>query len=199
MNIKICGIRSRDTAIAAMQAGATHIGINFIPTSRRYVDLTEVEAIVAAVQDTVKVVGVFQDMPIEMVNDFAVRYHLDYVQLHGSESPEYCRHMIVPVIKAIPVQSGHTAESVCGRMRLYDCALFLLDRATQGQGEAVDVDVALAIAHAFPCFVAGGLTPWNVAGTIAATHPFGVDVAGGIETDAQPDLQKMNEFVKNAR
>lgn len=198
MNVKICGIRSLETAIAACESGATHLGLNFITASRRYIDEAEAGEIARHLQGKVKLVGVFRDMPLEVVNDLAVRYQLDYVQLHGAETPEYCRRVVAPVIKAVLVDPTDSTPRIISRMRQYTCELFLLDRAVQGRGAVIDLIVAREIAGVLPCFVAGGLTVENVADVVTSTHPYGIDVAGGIEVDYHSDPHKMHQFVKNA-
>lgn len=199
MNIKICGIQTASAAVIAYKAGATHIGINFIPSSPRFAKPSSIENIIATVYGKVKIVGIFQDMPSQLVNDICKLYKLDFAQLHGNESPEYCRQLNTPVIKAVPINSDRSPQDIATIMRTYVCSAFLLDRATQGQGNNVDLAVAYQLSQQFPCFLAGGLTPENITHTVTTVHPFGVDVAGGIETDNIFDPQKVKQFIQNAK
>lgn len=194
MNVKICGIRSKSTALAAQDAGATHIGLNFIPTSRRFVSTAIAQEITEALRSSVKLVGVFQDMPIEVVNDAVNRYKLDYAQLHGSEDPTYCKLVNTSVIKAIRIAADDSEQAITSYMRSYDCELFLIDRATQGKGERIDAALAYSLARKFPLFLAGGLTPDNVLDVVRHVRPYGVDTAGGIETNGLPDINKIKQF-----
>lgn len=199
MNIKICGIQTSLAAVAAYEAGATHIGINFIPTSPRFVMPSAVDTIVLAARGKLKIVGVFQDMPLDIVNDICQLYQLDYAQLHGSETPGYCRLVKVPVIKAISVSPQTTLDQIVAYMRTFTCSAFLLDRAMQGQGVHINLTIAQTLCKQFPCFIAGGLSPETIANTLQSIHPFGIDVASGIESNGVADPEKVNKFIKNAK
>ncbi len=199
MNIKICGIQTSLAAVAAYEAGATHIGINFIPTSPRFVMPSAVDTIVLAARGKLKIVGVFQDMPPDIVNDICQLYQLDYAQLHGNETSDYCRLVRVPVIKAIAVTPQATSEQLIAYMRTFTCSAFLLDRATQGQGAQINFKIAQTLSKQFPCFIAGGLTPENIASTLRSIHPFGIDVASGIKSNGVVDPKKVTQFIKSAK
>lgn len=199
MNIKICGIQTPSAAIAAQEAGATHIGINFIPSSPRFAMPSAVDNIVLATRGKIKIVGVFQNMPLNIVNDICLLYRLDYAQLHGSETPDYCRLVKVPVIKAIAAPPQATFEQLIAYMKTFTCSAFLLDRATQGQGTHINLEVAQTLSKQFPCFIAGGLTPKNITNILRSIHPFGVDVASGIESNGVVDPEKVTQFIKNAK
>lgn len=199
MNIKICGIQTPADALIAHQAGATHIGINFIPSSPRFVKPSAIEPIVQTARGKLKIVGVFQDMPVQLVNDICALYQLDYAQLHGNETPGYCHHVKAPVIKAISITPKTTPEQLIAYMQSFTCSAFLLDRATQGQGAVINPNIAQHLTKNFSCFIAGGLTPANVASIIQSARPFGVDVASGIETNGKFDPEKVTQFIVNAK
>lgn len=190
VKVKICGIRSIEAARVAVKEGADFLGFNFVPTSARFIDPGNALEIISAVRGRVKIVGVFQDANISLVNQIASNLELDFVQLHGHEDNEYISQIKVPVIKSITVDD---------RPEELQVDYFLLDRSDRGEGELVNTDKARLIALQYQIFLAGGLTSENVSEAIQKVSPFGVDVAGGVETDGVQDINKIKEFIKNAK
>ena len=198
IKVKICGIRTLDAAEAAIDARADFLGFNFVPTSKRYIDPTLATKIISSmnksfpweIRGRVKTVGVFQDAESAYVNSVASKLGLDFVQLHGNENNEYIRQIRVLVIKVIQIND---------RPEGIDTAYFLLDRPKRGKGKMVNLEKAAELAANFPLFIAGGLTPDNVAYVVRKVRPFAVDVAGGIEIDGKESLNKIRTFIKNAK
>lgn len=199
VQVKICGIRTIEAANAAIDAGADFLGFNFVPTSKRYIDPSVAKTIVDAVKDKVQVVGVFQDADQETITEICSLLSLDFVQLHGKETPEFCRALKTPVIKAFALASDFDYEVISGMFGAYDIAYYMVDRHVQGAGEQLAVDRVKPFGDMFPLFVAGGLTVDNVGQVVAEVQPFAVDVAGGIETDGKEDYQKIKEFIRKAK
>lgn len=197
--VKICGIRSIETAQVAIEAGADFLGFNFVPTSKRYIDPSFAKTIIEAVKDKVQVVGVFQDADKEAITKICSLLSLDFVQLHGNETPVYCREIKVPVIKAFPLPQDFDYEVISSMFGAYDVAYYLVDRHVQGSGEQLAVDRVKPLGNMFPLFVAGGLTIDNVGQVVSEVQPFAVDVASGIETDGKEDHEKIKAFVKKAK
>jgi phosphoribosylanthranilate isomerase len=197
--VKICGIRSVESALAAIAAGADFIGLNFVPTSKRKITEQTAREIIAAVRGQVKVVGVFQDTESSFINQQTSILGLDFVQLHGHEDPAYCAQVQAPVIKAVSLQQDGDASAVMKTMQSFDVPFFLLDRQEQGEGSLVRGETAHQIAGEFEIFLAGGLTPENITEIVREVRPFAVDVAGGIETDGKEDVEKMRRFINNAK
>lgn len=199
VSVKICGIRSVESAVAAVDAGADFIGLNFVPTSKRKVREETAQSIIEAVKNQVKVIGVFQNAELNYVNETAEQLGLDFVQLHGNENQSYCEQIKTDIIKAVSLKSGETAEDVIQEMKAIDVPFFLLDRERQGRGDLVNTEVAGKLAKEFKLFLAGGMTPENVAWFVSEVKPFAVDVAGGIETDGKEDFGKIRKFIMNAK
>lgn len=199
VSVKICGIRSVASATAAVAAGADFIGLNFVPTSKRKVSEEKAAEIITAVKGQAKIVGVFQNGELKYVNETADSLGLDFVQLHGAENKSYCEQIHTNVIKAVAIKANAAMESTVKEMRELNVSFFLLDREVQGDGELVNSAIAKQIATEFEVFLAGGLTPENVAEIVAQVRPFAVDVAGGIETDGKEDVEKIQQFVLNAK
>ncbi len=201
--VKICGLTVPEDGTLVASAGADLIGLNLWPGSKRYVDLPRARAVadaVRAARPEVALVGVFVD-PEPGDVDAAIRaLDLRYVQLHGDESPERCAAIPVPVIKAIAMRGPDDRR----RIEVYRaCAAVLLDSASPGRGgsgRSFDWDWARAEPEWPPVILAGGLHADNVAAAIAATRPWAVDVASGVERgpgDKDPEL--VRRFLAAAR
>ncbi len=104
VKIKICGITNLDDALLAAELGADALGFIFYPRSPRKVDPEAARAIIAQLPPFVAAVGVFVDESAAVVQDLAARVGLDWVQLHGQESPEYCRSLGRKVIKGFRIR-----------------------------------------------------------------------------------------------
>jgi phosphoribosylanthranilate isomerase len=200
--VKICGIRNPEAALAAADAGADMIGLNFIADSRRRVSKEVAGDIARAVAGRVAVVGVFRNDAMAAVKEHVLEIPLGYVQLHGEESPEYCQELEttagIPVIKAFPLDGVFDVGAAIRHLRRYNVKYHLVDRLSQGTGAPLDPASLAQLATRIPIIVAGGLTPQSVGGIVRAVHPAGVDVAGGIETDGVEDPEKIALFVRQA-
>lgn len=199
VNVKICGIRSMESAVAAIEAGADFLGFNFVPTSRRYVTPSFAKQIIDAVRHRVKIVGVFQDADLATINDTIALLDLNFVQLHGKEGPAFCKNITKPVIKAFNLVPEFDYEVVSSAFGEYDVAYYMVDREKQGEGKRLEARSVKPLGDMFPLFVGGGLTIENVSEIVANVQPFAVDVASGIETDGKEDIEKIQAFIKRAK
>ncbi len=195
VRVKICGIRRLEHALVAVEAGADAIGLNFWRPGRRYIAPETARVIARALPPFVSRVGVFVDEDPATIRQIADLCSLDALQLHGSESPEFCREFDRPVIKGIKVQGP---ESLRGLDR-YRVAAFLLDAHVAGEmggtGQAFDWTLAVQVKQAGPVILSGGLTPENVADAIRDVEPYAVDVASGVETGGEKDPEKIRAFI----
>ena len=208
--VKICGIKEEVHALAAVEAGADFIGFVFVPT-RRQVGPAKAREIVDTVKkrsSAIKPVGVFVDTPASEVNRIADFCGLDWVQLSGNESWEYCRQIASPIIKAIRIgqqlREEINAELTVGLKTLSPQRFItLLDSQVEGKygGTGITFNWRLAqqVAKEFPVIIAGGLDPENVAQAIEIATPWGVDVSSGVETDGTKDIAKIKAFIEAVR
>jgi phosphoribosylanthranilate isomerase len=209
--VKICGIREKAHALTAIEAGADFIGLVFAP-SRRQVTPKQAGKIVNAAKsrsDVIGTVGVFVNMPAAEVNAIADSCNLDWVQLSGDESWEYCREISRPVIKAIRIKQGQSPEQILAdlatgaKILTPKKCLYLLDSELKGRyggtGTTFDWNLARQAAEQFPVIIAGGLTPENVAEVIKMVAPLGVDVSSGVETDGVKDIAKIKALIEAVR
>lgn len=199
VRVKICGITDSGTALAAVEAGADALGFVFVPSTRR-ITPDAAREIIRALPPFVATVGVFADRPLEEVREVAAYCGLDYVQLHGSEPPDYCRRVGVPVIKAFRVRD-RTSLAAC---RAYpDVAAILLDSYTPtargGTGLRFDWEVIAGVRFPRPLILAGGLNETNVAEAISRVRPYAVDVSSGVETDGRKDPARIAAFIRRAK
>jgi len=197
--VKICGITEFEDARDAVLLGADAIGLNFYPSSPRYIEPSRAAKIIERLPPFVTVVGVFVNHPDpQNLEDFAGSLGLHAVQLHGNETPDYCSMIQrAKVIKALRVDSNFRVET----LRSYGSRTFLLDACSPdqfgGTGKSFNWELVFG-ANAFGSIViAGGLNPENVAQAIGMLHPFAVDVASGVESrPGKKDYEKMRRFIE---
>jgi len=200
VKVKICGVTSESDARAVVAAGADYVGINFVPSSPRCLEVERARLVSRAARGA-RIVAVFADAQVERSRFIADAIAADLVQLHGRETPEECAAWDRPVIKAL------RAPDVAGIVReatRYDGVAYLLIDAwvpgrIGGTGVPVDLEVAAALAPE-RLFVAGGLTADRVGEVVGALRPWAVDVASGVESSpGVKDHGEIERFVRNAK
>ena len=203
--VKICGITNLEDARYAAGAMADYLGFIFYDKSPRYVEAGEAGAMINWIEGPEKV-GVFVNQSIDEVNSIARQCGLDLVQLHGSESPEYCQLIDKPVIKVIHISNDSTTEDIKLQMNAYaDVAdYYLFDTRLEGQwggtGQAFDWEILKDLSGDIPFFLSGGLNEKNVAQAIEMTNPYAVDVSSGIEEEPGiKDFYKIDDFMDQVR
>ena len=200
--IKICGIKTVNDALAAMDAGADMLGFNFYPKSPRHVDVGICRNITSVMRRMhIKLVGVFVNAPVEEIRATMETCGLSLAQLHGDETPEMLAELDGKAFKAF---RGATDIEADKRMIANGAPSFLVDAAVKdaygGTGIKADWSAAAELAKKYPLLLAGGLTPENVAEAVRQVRPWGVDVASGVEAGiGQKDPSKMRAFVQAAR
>lgn len=199
VRIKICGIVHPDDAVAAVDAGADLIGLNFVPSSARCLSLDVAEEIASRVAGTVERVAVFQNASWDEIERVTRRVEIERIQLHGEETEQDVEILDYPVIKAVRGADRQAAET-------YPGTLLLLDHPTRGggQGQAWNWSEASdLIAEGVDIILAGGLSPDNVGQALEALGdllPWGVDVATGVEGEGfRKDPARMRAFVEAVR
>lgn len=199
--IKICGITSLDDALQAHQAGADALGFVFHPPSPRNLSAETAAAIIGQLPPFIQTVGLFVNQPPQLVNQIADRCGLDIIQLHGEETPDYCRNIRRRVIKAFRVKD----RTVLQQLSSYQVAGYLLDawsaKAHGGTGERFNWEIAAeAVTTHDRIILAGGLTTDTVGGAIRSVKPYAVDVSSGVETaPGKKDPQLLHSFIQTAR
>ncbi|HAX46113.1 MAG TPA: phosphoribosylanthranilate isomerase [Nitrospina sp.] len=197
VRVKICGTTSLKDALLAVESGADAVGFIFYKESPRNISQKDVKEIVAQLPPFVESIGVFVNETSDKINRIAEQCRLTAVQLHGEESPAFCRRIKRRVVKAVRVKD---AESLKG-MSDFDVSGFLLDAYNEesrgGTGRVFDWNLALRAKKQGPVIIAGGLNPYNVYTAIHRVKPYGVDVCSGVEkSPGVKDPEKISEFIK---
>ena len=193
--VKICGITSLKDAEMAVNYSVSAIGMIFCPDSPRYVDPAELEQWIERIPDSVKKVGVFVNEQIDTINNITRQLKLEFIQLHGDESPEFCNGIIRPVIKVFRV--GDDFDAIV--LNEYDVHGFLFDTYKKGNpggtGTRFNWDLIANLKTETPIILSGGLTPENVLNGIEAVNPAAVDVNSGVESvPGVKDEEKIKEL-----
>lgn len=133
---------------------------------------------------------------------------VEAIQLSGDESPDVLGDIDVPVFKALRFPVGTSFEDATREVDRWFSAADPVARVIVeghapgsygGTGTRADTELVSKIALRYPIVLAGGLTPDNVAGAIAETRPWGVDVSSGVEIDGEKDARKIRTFIERAR
>jgi phosphoribosylanthranilate isomerase len=197
--VKICGITNVSDALAAVDAGADALGFNFYLPSPRYISPVNVRKITDQLPENVLKVGVFVNEGLHSVVRIAAEAGLSAVQLHGDESPEYCRELAgTYVIKAFGAGDNLHLET-------YDVDAVMLDTKDDllhgGTGRTFDWSIAKRANRSVPkLFLAGGLSPENVAQAIATVRPYAVDACSSLEERlGKKNHERMRAFVTAVR
>ena len=196
--IKICGIKSVKDALAAIDAGADLLGFNFYPKSPRYIDVGRCRDIMSVMRKygQITYVGVFVNASVSEIRATLETCGLNLAQLHGNETSEMVQALYGKAFKAF----RGVPESVNGFAR-EEAPAILVDASIKGAyggtGVTADWNGAAELAKYYPILLAGGLTPENVTEAVRRVHPWGVDVASGVESSpGVKDVNKMKAFVQ---
>jgi phosphoribosylanthranilate isomerase len=199
--VKICGVTNVEDGLVAAEAGADLIGLMFYEQSPRHVTLARAAEISRALPRFLIRVGVFVNPSPDLVMRAISECQLTMLQFHGDETSEFCTQFGMMSLKAIRIRD----ESSLQLLENYRTDAFLLDAHSSkgfgGTGEQFNWDLAVkAQAFGRPIFLAGGLTPENVAAAVQTVHPFGVDVSSGVEfSPGKKDPAKVRAFVAAAK
>lgn len=212
-SVKICSLRETVHAQYVVDAGADLFGLIFVPGVRRFVTAERAREIVERVRllggaNAPSAVGVFVDQPAMEINGIADEVGLDFVQLSGSETPEFVARIERPVVKALRPGPDESLADVLRLVESYGSAsvppaAFLIDAyhatAHGGTGIRANWSIAAEVARDWPVMLAGGLTSESVGEAIRSVRPLAVDVASGVETDGAKNQAKILRFVAETR
>ncbi|MCR8846776.1 phosphoribosylanthranilate isomerase [Rossellomorea sp. SC111] len=196
--VKVCGIRRQVEAEWALEAGADAIGFVFAD-SKRKVDVEKAAEISKSISSDLLKIGVFVNESKERMEEIFHLVKLDYVQLHGDESVEFCETLNLPFIKAISVKERKDIDGIDD----FPGEMILLDSGKGphrgGNGTTFNWDYTHSINISHHLILAGGLNPDNVREAIIKVRPYMVDVSSGVETDGAKDRLKIESFVREAK
>ena len=199
--VKICGVTNVADALVAADAGADMIGLNFYEKSPRFISLATAAEIARALSPFVLRVGVFVNPDEAQVMEAITTCGLNLLQFHGDEDSDFCTQFGLMSVKALRVRDAESLQV----LENFQTDAFLLDAYSKsglgGTGEKFNWDLAVA-AQKFgkPIFIAGGLTPENVADAVKQVRPFAVDVSSGVESaPGKKDAAKVRGFIAAVR
>ncbi len=201
VKVKICGITNAPDALAAVEAGADALGFMFYEPSPRNVSIRQATEIIRELSPFIIKVGVFVDAPEDLVMRAISDCGLNMLQFHGNETPEYCTQFGLMSMKAFRIRDASSLES----LQQYPTEAYLLDAFVAdklgGTGEKFNWELAIeAKKLGRPIFLAGGLTPANVAEAVRMVQPYAVDVSSGVEAaPGKKDHDKIREFIRAAK
>ena len=207
--VKICGINSVESADAAVRAGADFAGLVFHPKSPRSLARDRAGALAAFMRGRIRLVALFADARDEEIGETMKFVRPDFLQLHGSETPERVgavrTRFGIPVIKAVALADASDVASA-GRFDIAADMLLLDAKAPDGamrpggHGAAFDWQLLRGRKFSKPWLLAGGLNADNVTRAIRSADAPGVDVSSGVETaPGVKSAEMISAFVTAAR
>jgi len=194
MHIKVCGLIEQKNINAISECGVDMIGLNFYPSSLRYVTLDN-----AVISEYIEKVGVFVNATYEDILSKTNHFGLNYIQLHGDENTDFCREIqaFVPVIKVFRIHQSFDWELLD---EFQFCDMFLFDTYTKdfgGSGHKFDWSELSNRDITRPWILSGGIGPEDIEKILSmeSTSFYGVDINSRFETaPGIKDVQKVKEF-----
>jgi len=205
--VKICGITNLEDARHAIECGADMLGFNFYRGSKRYVEPAVAADIVRELSgSTVEHVGVFVNAEAAEIAEIVRQVGMDIVQLHGDEPEMFIDDLRnstpAEIIKVFRVRDADDFQDATGSKSTYVMLDSYSEKAFGGSGRTFNWGIAQEISILLPevIFLAGGLTPDNVADAIRTVRPYAVDVASGVESSpGKKDPEKVAAFIRAAK
>lgn len=196
--IKICGLRRREDILAVNEAKPDYCGfIIEFPSSFRSVTADEVRELVKELDPEIRPVGVFVNVPMELVRTLLDDGTLALAQLHGQEDESYIRELKTYtdklIIKAFSIKTAEDIEKALQSPTDY----ILLDQGGGGTGKTFDWSLIPEIQR--PFFLAGGIGASNLGQAIREIHPYAVDLSSSVETEKRKDPMKIRQVVDIVR
>ena len=207
MRIKICGICQPDQGYAIAALGIKTLGFICVPSSPRYVTVNQVRQILEKLPLGVETVGVFADASLETIEQVVLETGFTGIQLHGNESPEFCRAVkqALPnreIIKALRIQSAESLQKAIAYYSVIDTLLLDAYHPQQlgGTGKTLPWNDLKNFQPPCPWLLAGGLNPDNVLTALESLHPDGIDLSSGVErSPGDKDLEKVSQLLKTLK
>jgi phosphoribosylanthranilate isomerase len=199
MRVKICGITQPEQSLAITALGATALGFICVPSSPRYVTVSQIQAAITPIPENIDKIGVFANTTISEISQIVKKSGLTGVQLHGDETPEFCQQLRqslpqVEIIKALRVRSLEHLQTTIHYTDYVDTLLLDAYHPQQlgGTGQTLDWRMLQEFTPCRPWLLAGGLTPDNILTALSQIKPNGIDLSSGVEhSPGNKDLDKV--------
>lgn len=209
LDIKICGLKTDDALLAALDCGASHVGFIFFEKSPRNVDKDEAGRLRQAAHERAKAVAVTVDADEPTLDAIVAAMEPDLLQLHGKESPERVAEVKarykLPVMKAFSIREAADFDAVQPYYGVADRFLFDAkppagSELPGGNGIAFDWRLLASLDGTVDYMLSGGLNAGNIGEAIAATQPRGIDISSGVETaPGEKSPQLIRDFFRAVR
>ena len=207
MRIKICGICQPDQGQAIAALGIKTLGFICVSSSPRYVTVKKVRQILEKLPPDIQTIGVFADASLETIEQVVLETGFTGIQLHGNESPEFCRAVkqALPnreIIKALRIQSAESLQKAIAYYSVIDTLLLDAYHPQQlgGTGQTLPWNDLKNFQPPCPWLLAGGLNPDNVLTALDSLHPDGIDLSSGVErSPGDKDLEKVSQLLKTLK
>jgi phosphoribosylanthranilate isomerase len=198
VKVKICGITNYEDAVAAVGMGADLLGFNFYPESPRYIPPEKATEIINKLPAFIDICGVFVNAPFKQIRETMDICPLNWVQLHGNETPKFCRLFLSFNVKTMKALRIKTQKDIKKAENYFTDAI-LLDALSPekygGTGLTFDWNIIGHISKRV--FLAGGINPDNAVAAVEL-GVYGIDVCSGIESEpGKKDHKKMKKLFEN--
>ncbi len=197
--VKVCGITSVEDAELVAATGVNALGLNFVPGSKRFIDVATAKRIVEAVSGAVELIGVVANSSQEELARLRGETGIETLQLHGDEAPALLTALGGDAFKALRI--GTPAD--VAEAKHYPGERLLVDAKVSGSlggtGAVLDWSLVTGLSAARKLILAGGLNPDNVAQAISRVRPWGVDVASGVEKTSRAQAQGASEHASERK
>ena len=184
--LKICGLKRLEDIEYVNELKPDYIGFILTPGFKRSIDIKTAELLKSHLSKDINAVGVFVNDSREKIEYFVKNGIIDTVQLHGCETPEFCKNFDVPVIKYFNPEGFDEIEN-------YDTDYYLFD---SGTGTGKKFDWSILPKSEKPFFLAGGINKNNLKSAIDTVKPYCIDLSSAVETDGCKDYNKIKEIME---
>lgn len=199
MRVKICGVTQLQQGKAIAELGATAVGFICVPQSPRYLTPTQIREIIQQLPAYVDKIGVFVNVKPLEIQTVVTETGLTGVQLHGEESPSFCKKIKnllpqVEIVKALRVKNLESLHKAADYFQVVDTLLLDAYHPQQwgGTGKTLNWTALQGFKAPIPWFLAGGLTADNILQALALLSPNGIDLSSGVErSPGDKDLEKV--------
>lgn len=209
LDIKICGLKTREAVQRAVDLGASHIGFIFFEKSPRNIEPADAAELAELARGRAKIVAVTVNADNDHLDEIVAILRPDILQLHGGESPERVLTIKavygLPVMKAFSVREAADLEKIDGYVGIADRFLFdakppVGSDLPGGNGVSFDWTLMHALDGGLDYMLSGGLNKDNVGEAIAVTRAPGIDISSGVESaPGVKDIEKMEAFFAAVR
>ena len=195
--IKICGLTNTNDISLCNDLPIDFIGFNFYSKSKRFISIKTAETLIKNLSNDISKVGIFVNENVDTINHHIGELDLDYVQLHGDETPEEIYKLKCKTIKAFSALDSNLPKKVID----FDTDYWLFDSANKeergGTGKTFDWSILSDISPKEKMILSGGINESNILDAINKTRINIIDVCSGVESSpGYKDVKKLESIVR---